>query len=160
MNKLFSLLLLCAITVLACSKDEIPEPNVPELTEAERMQLEQEIEAIKQYLSNKGWVADFQDESGVFVMITQEGDGGDHPNLNSNVRVKYKGYDLSEDVFDSNANGVTFPLNGLILGWQIGIPYFTKGTKGVLLIPSYLAYRNNSPSNGAPIVFEIELVDF
>jgi len=60
------------------------------------------------------------------------------PTVNSTVSIIYKGYltDADTTVFD-DSNGIprTFPLAGVIAGWQIGIPLFREGGKGKLIIP-------------------------
>lgn len=86
------------------------------------------------------------------------------PNINSSVTVKYKGYRTDDFVFDSSFDGINFPLSNVILGWQEGIALFGKGGKGVLFIPSALAY--GSAGRGADIppntdlIFDVELIDF
>ena len=80
------------------------------------------------------------------------------------VTVKYKGYNLDNKVFDQSDNGITFSLNQVIKGWQLGIPLFKKGGKGKLIMPSRLAYYSTGSGTSippfAPLVFEVELVNF
>jgi len=87
-----------------------------------------------------------------------------NPSSTSNVQVNYRGYFLNGNEFDSsNGTPISFNLGGVIQGWQEGIPLFQKGGKGVLLIPSHLAYgpngTNGIPPN-TPILFDVELLDF
>lgn len=159
-NKIFSLLLLCGIAFISCKDDDAPQPNIPSLTAAGQAQLTQDSLAIVDYLNENNLTADFLDESGVFIRITESNENTERPNLNSNVTVTYRGYNLGGDTFDQNTTGITFPLDNLILGWQIGIPYLSRGEKGQLFIPSYLAYGSNEPSFNQPIIFDIELIDF
>ena len=124
-------------------------------------QLETDIDLIEQYLADNG-IEDFeQDDSGLFYKIDSEGNGSS-PNLNSEVTVNYVGTFLDGTEFDSG-NNITFPLFGVILGWQIGIPKLEKGGSGRLFIPSELAYgeqgRPGIPSN-AVLIFDIDLIDF
>ena len=67
-------------------------------------------------------------------------------------------------MFDQTTSGpATFPLSRVIAGWQEGIPLFKKGGKGLLLIPSTIAYGSRGAGSippNAPIAFEVELVDF
>lgn len=99
--------------------------------------------------------------SGLYYVITTQGTGI-HPNFASNVTVKYKGYLKDESVFDQNTTGATFSLNSVIKGWQEGIPYFKKGGKGMLLIPSALGYGDKAtgkiPANSV-LIFDIDLVN-
>ncbi len=101
-------------------------------------------------------------ESGLFYVVDEEGTGA-KPNLDSRVQIKYVGYFLDEKVFDLN-NGAVFNLRGTIPGWQIGIPLFKVGSKGMLLIPSALGYGQYPPyGSGVPrnscLIFDIEIID-
>lgn len=100
--------------------------------------------------------------SGLYYVITTQGTGV-NPQLSSNVTVNYKGYLTSGSVFDqSAATGATFGLTQVIKGWQEGIPYFKKGGKGKLLIPSALGYGSQQtgsiPANSV-LIFDIELLN-
>ena len=57
---------------------------------------------------------------------------------------------------------ITFPLNGVIKGWQDGVPGMKVGGTRRLLIPAEQAYGAASPSASIPpnsdLVFDIELV--
>ena len=119
---------------------------------------------INDYLTKKGWTAEKTPE-GVYYIIDVQGTGSTTtPTPSNTVTVKYKGYLLDETVFDANqTTGITYPLRNLITGWQIGLAKFKKGGKGKLLIPSaygYGASGSDSIPGNAPLVFEIELVDF
>lgn len=68
-------------------------------------------------------------------------------------------------IFESSFDGgepVTFPLSGLIEGWQEGIPGMKEGGQRRLLIPAEMAYGDNPPPGssiqpGAALVFDITL---
>ena len=147
-----TLLAFAALCLFACNKDLSPEE-----------QLQKDIELIKQYLSDKALTAS-STASGLHYIITKEGTGG-QPTLQNTVTVKYKGYLLDGSVFDetTGTETATFPLTNLIKGWQEGIPLLKKGGKGTFLLPSALGYgpsgSGSIPAN-APLVFEIELVNF
>lgn len=71
-----------------------------------------------------------------------------------------------ETVFDSSfkrGEPVAFPLNGVIRGWQIGVPGMKVGGVRRLTIPAALAYGEQSPSPEIPansdLVFIIQIVD-
>lgn len=57
---------------------------------------------------------------------------------------------------------ITFPLHGVIKGWQDGVPGMKVGGTRRLLIPAEQAYGTSSPSPNIPansdLVFDIELV--
>jgi FKBP-type peptidyl-prolyl cis-trans isomerase FkpA len=50
----------------------------------------------------------------------------------------------------------------VIQGWQEGIPLFSEGGSGILIIPSALGYGNqaigNIPRNSV-LIFEVNLID-
>jgi FKBP-type peptidyl-prolyl cis-trans isomerase FkpA len=97
----------------------------------------------------------------IFYQIIEPGSGAE-VNLLSNISVKYTGRLLDGTVFDSSATPTTFPLSGMISGWQAGIPLIKKGGKIRLLLPSFYGYGNQPrqriPAN-SPLDFDVELID-
>jgi len=82
------------------------------------------------------------------------------------VTAQYTGA-LAKDgiVFESSLDSgqpATFPLSGVIKGWQEGVPGMKVGGKRRLLIPASLGYgeQGNPPKIGPnePLVFDIEIV--
>ncbi len=68
-------------------------------------------------------------------------------------------------IFESSLDSgqpATFPLSGVIKGWQEGVPGMKVGGKRRLVIPASLAYgeRGSAPKIGPnePLVFDIEMV--
>ena len=79
--------------------------------------------------------------------------------------MRYKGYLPDGTVFDQTpgTETATFPLAGLIRGWQEGIPLLKKGGKGTFFLPSVLGYGSSGSGSIGPnevLIFEIELVNF
>ena len=100
--------------------------------------------------------------SGLYYVITTQGTGA-NPTIGSMVTVAYSGFLVNGASFDqSTATGATFSLNSVIKGWQEGMPYFKKGGKGKLLIPSALGYGTKGtgdiPGNSV-LIFDINLLD-
>lgn len=128
-------------------------------------QREVDEDLIREYIADNS-LDGREGEDGLFYVIGKEGNGA-RPELSSEVTVHYEGYLLDGDVFDSSyerGTPATFPLTGVIKGWQLGIPLFKEGGKGTLLIPSHLGYGSNPPpGSGIPrdavLVFDIELLD-
>lgn len=62
---------------------------------------------------------------------------------------------------DFGAQGITFPLSGVIEGWTKGVPGMKVGGTRRLVIPAAMAYGAQSPSADIPpnsdLVFDIEL---
>lgn len=102
------------------------------------------------------------DELVISDMIIGEGDeavpGG-------TVDVHYVGVDFeSGEEFDSSwgrRESITFPLNGLIQGWQEGIPGMRVGGRRQLIVPPAMAYGEAGPHRlaGKTLIFVIDLVD-
>jgi FKBP-type peptidyl-prolyl cis-trans isomerase FkpA len=81
----------------------------------------------------------------------------------------YKGYLTNGKVFDQTGTTsnheagtpVTFTLNQLISGWQLGLPLIKPGGKIILYLPASLGYgpygQGSIPGNAA-LIFEITLV--
>lgn len=119
-------------------------------------------EMIADFIAENGLVGEFMD-NGIFVSIENPGNGT-HPTINNTVETHYEGKYVSDgDVFDSSLGGnpVSFPLSGVIPGWQVGIPYFGIGDKGWLVLPASWAYGSFPPAgvrSDAPMAFYIELI--
>lgn len=125
-----------------------------------RLQSEKDEDTIKQYISDHGLNATATG-TGLYIVETIHGTGASCTKF-SNVKVKYKGYYTNGEVFDESTAGIQFNLQNVIAGWTEGIPYFQEGGKGVLLVPSRLAYGENGsgtvPGNTV-LIFDVELVD-
>jgi len=81
------------------------------------------------------------------------------------VEVHYLGVDFENgEEFDSSwdrGESITFPLNGLIAGWQEGIPGMKVGGRRQLVIPPALAYGESGGHRlaGRTLVFIIDLLN-
>jgi FKBP-type peptidyl-prolyl cis-trans isomerase FkpA len=134
------------------------------LTSCEK-QTEKDRELILEYIAENNLDAT-ETEEGLFYVIEVEGTGAS-PSLTDEVEVHYEGFFLNGDKFDSSidrAQTATFPLLGVIMGWQLGLPFFKEGGRGKLLVPSHLGYgRQGTASGSIPpnsvLVFDIQLFD-
>lgn len=99
--------------------------------------------------------------SGLYYVVDSIGNGA-QPLSNSDVIVYYKGYFTTGQVFEeSQSDGISVNLQGVIKGWTEGITYFKEGGTGTLLIPSRLGYGNEGNDRipgGAVILFDIKLL--
>lgn len=122
--------------------------------------VQQTDEDIQAYITTNNLNATKSD-SGLYYVINEQGTG-ENPTTSDNVTVAYKGYFLDGTVFDqSDANGISFNLQGVIRGWTEGITYFKEGGSGILLIPSNLGYGSagrGSIPGGSVLIFDINLV--
>jgi FKBP-type peptidyl-prolyl cis-trans isomerase FkpA len=147
--KRYFLLLFIALGFLACKKKNKED------------QATTDDKIIKQYISDNKLNATATG-SGLYYVIKTQGTGV-QPTASSVVLVKYDGLLINGTVFDQSPNtGSSFALNGVIKGWQEGLPYFKKGGIGTLLIPSALGYGSqptgNIPANSV-LIFNIQLLD-
>ena len=152
-NKLLLLISLPILLITGCKDDEVS---------VDQDAVDEEI--ILQYIEDNNLTTQSTAE-GLYYTVEAPGSGV-RPTIDNEVTVHYKGYLLDGTKFDSSfdrGQPTSFPLRGVIKGWQIGIPLYKEGGKGTLLIPSSLAYGNNPPP-GSPIpsnavlAFDIELI--
>ncbi|MDX2250418.1 MAG: FKBP-type peptidyl-prolyl cis-trans isomerase [Bacteroidia bacterium] len=127
----------------------------------EQLAIDKQI--IEDYIAEKGLVGQWTENS-VFYVLEDEGIGTEYPTTSSSIDIIYSGTFLDGEEFDSSGGfPVTFNVYSLIRGWQEGIQEFKKESKGILIIPSGLAYGPNGtfgiPAD-AVIRFDIELLDF
>ncbi len=136
-----------ALVINSCGSDEVEQS---------------EQEQILSFISANNLVME-SSPTGMYYQITTQGQAP-FATLSSQVTVEYKGYLLNGQVFDQTGSAPrTFPLGGLIQGWQLFIPLLGTGGEGLVLLPSSLAYGRNGSSSGGigpntPIAFEIKLV--
>ncbi len=99
------------------------------------------------------------------IIDTKVGDGQE-VKPGDTVTAHYTGALVKDgSVFDSSVERgepATFPLNGVIQGWQQGVPGMKVGGKRRLIIPAALAYgeQGSPPKIGPnePLVFDIEMI--
>ncbi len=136
-------------------------------------------ELIEAFIVKNNLEAQVTDE-GVYYVILKEGNGV-YPKEGSEVFLEYSMSLLDGTLIDTsseerartnemfNPNRVYGPRSltigdrEILRGWNIGIPKFSKGGKGKLLIPSYLAYGPSGYGSqigpNTVIVFDVEVVD-
>ncbi len=151
---LFLLLLLALLS--ACKKEEKDTTDYAARDEA----------SITAYIKANNLTGFKRDTSGVYYTITQPGSGS-LPKVGKTLVVKYVGTTLDGKQFDqSNPASIGFPFvlgqDGIIDGWNKAFPYFSKGSKGIMLIPSERAYAASGQGSIGPhaiLRFDVEVVD-
>lgn len=146
----------------------------------QQLQTEQKAAAEKQSSIDEGLIKDYlakngiqatRTPSGLYYKINRMGSGA-KPTVGQMVSMNYTGMTLNGTKFDSNVDPefkhvepLKFKLGTgqVIRGWDEGIALLPKGTKGVLYIPSTLAYGPQGrepliPANSI-LVFDVEVLD-
>jgi FKBP-type peptidyl-prolyl cis-trans isomerase len=143
MGKRISAFILFFVSLVACKKNET-------------------LPTIEEYLTkNNLKTSVVTDPRGFYYKILEPGSGAT-PGLNSKVKTFYKGMLTNGSVFDESlTTPIEFPLNGVIMGWQYGIPLIKPGGKIILYLPPALGYGpyGTGPIPGnAGLIFEVTLV--
>ena len=143
------------------SVDEYMQAREEQMKRRETRILGQDTENIKKYLSESKLTA-LQDTSGLQYII-HNSNGGTKPTVDDCVEVKYRGrFMKTGEVFDESEK-ISFPLNGVIAGWKLGIPMLGKGDSGTFYIPSKLAYGPQGYPGAIPpdaiLIFDVTLLD-
>ncbi len=102
--------------------------------------------------------------SGLQYEVLTEGTGT-IPKAHNKVIAHYEGTLVSGKIFDSSyqrGEPATFPVGGLIKGWQEALQLMPVGSKWRLVIPSHLGYGERGAGNdipgGATLIFDLELL--
>lgn len=133
-------------------------------------QTEKDDELIQKYIKDHDLKAE-KTASGLYYVVKKEGNG-EYAKDGMNMSMNYVGKLLDGKTFDTNTDTAFHhaePFNfeigkgKVIKGWDEGLTHFKKGGKGLLLIPSGLAYgaQNRSPSipPNSVLVFDVEVLD-
>jgi len=102
--------------------------------------------------------------SGLQYKVVSEG-SGKQPKSSDTVVAHYRGTLINGNEFDSSYKRnepATFPVEGVIKGWQEVLPLMKEGSKWQVYIPSELAYGARGAGNAIgpneALIFDIELV--
>jgi FKBP-type peptidyl-prolyl cis-trans isomerase FklB len=103
-------------------------------------------------------------DSGLQYEIIKEGDGAT-PTEKDKVIAHYRGTLLDGTVFDSSydrGEPATFPVTGVIQGWQETLQMMKEGGKWRIVVPANLAYGPRGAGQligpNETLIFEIELI--
>lgn len=167
MKKSAFLISLFAIGLLAaCSKDSLKA----EKAMMEKARAAQPVEA-QAPNPQKAFLEEFKKKEGVIVRpsgllirIVKRGTGG-IPTTDSFVTANYHGTLIDGTVFDTTRDTgqpFSFPMTGVIEGWQEALSLMQEGAIYQVVIPADLAYGDDGAGDtippGATLIFEIELL--
>jgi FKBP-type peptidyl-prolyl cis-trans isomerase FklB len=145
-------------TVMASSREK--------RVQAHKEQAAKNLKASQEYLAaNKAKKDVVSLPSGLQYKVLKAG-SGDKPKSTDTVTVHYRGTLINGKEFDSSiARGqpATFPVNGVIRGWQEVLPLMPAGSKWQVFIPPDLAYGTHGAAGGGigpneALIFDIELI--
>jgi FKBP-type peptidyl-prolyl cis-trans isomerase len=138
--------------------------------EKSKAQMDADEKTLKEYFT-KAKVKPTKHASGLYYTITKPG-AGDTVRAGQKVTVNYTGRTMDGKSFDSNVDSAFHHVEPfsfvvgqgqVIPGWDIGLGLMKKGAKGVLYIPSAMAYGDRSPSPAIPansiLIFDVEVKD-
>lgn len=152
---------------MAIKVKELNEERVAKMKEEHVEETAVAAQQLAEYLAKNNITAE-PTQSGLYYVMTQEGNG-EKPEVGQVVKVHYTGKLLDGTVFDSSVErgepiSVPIGIGQVIPGWDEGIQLMSKGEKGVLYIPYYLAYGDRQAGDKivpfSNLVFEVELIDF
>ncbi|MEP6597435.1 MAG: FKBP-type peptidyl-prolyl cis-trans isomerase [Ginsengibacter sp.] len=140
------------------------------------LEKDREIQAVEKYMAQKN-IKGVKTKNGAFAAIEVAGDPLLKADSGKIAVIKYKGYFMKDGkVFDTNMDttkGHTEPIevyvgihdgrHDVMQGWNEALPYFSKGSKGKILVPAVLAYGPQGRGPEMPaysnLVFDIEILD-
>jgi FKBP-type peptidyl-prolyl cis-trans isomerase FkpA len=151
-----------SVTLFQCEAPCTRTVSQSRINAVDQVRLEQDISTIDAWLEDREIYDAIEDPSGIRYTIDVQGSGVE-PCIENNVTVTYKGKLLSNGVqFDASSSPVSFPLNNLILGWQIILPKIKSGSLVTLYIPSGFGYGPGGAGASIPananLIFEIQLI--
>jgi FKBP-type peptidyl-prolyl cis-trans isomerase FklB len=159
--------------VIAGAKFKVSEQDMQQAVQAfqKKLMAQREAEAGKHKVAGDKFRAENKKRKGVKELpngiqyeVLKEGKG-DKPKVTDKVTVHYHGTLVDGTVFDSSVKRgepASFPLNGVIKGWQEVLPMMPVGAKWKVVIPPELAYGDRGAGKAigpnSTLVFEIELI--
>lgn len=103
-------------------------------------------------------------ESGLHYEVLEAGDGAT-PSTEDTVLAHYEGTLIDGTKFDSSydrGEPATFPVDGVIQGWQETLQMMKEGAKWRIVVPGNLAYGPQGAGNmigpNETLIFDIELI--
>ena len=137
----------------------------------ERIVQERQAAAQKNKAATEAFLAENKKKEGIHVLpsgvqyrVLAEGKGA-KPKTTDTVTVHYRGTLINGKEFDSSygrGEPATFPINGVIKGWQEVLPMMQEGAKWQVFIPPHLAYGERGAGGAIgpneTLIFDIELI--
>ena len=133
-----------------------------------RAQKQQDIEAENNLIQAENFLSKnlkqesvVNTDSGLQYKILQSGNG-ENPSIDDNVVVKYKIYNIDEDLLLDSDGETVFELNTLVPGFIEGIKLMNKGSIYRFFVHPKLAYGMEGTDDIPPnslLIFDVELIE-
>jgi FKBP-type peptidyl-prolyl cis-trans isomerase FkpA len=147
-----------------------PEEFLPKLSALARsrrdQQAQQNLQKGQEYLTKAAAEPNAKKLEGGIVFVPQQEGTGASPAATDRVKVHYKGTLTDGKEFDSSYQRnepATFPLNGVIRCWTLGLQQMKVGGKARLVCPADVAYgpmgRPGAIPPNATLDFQVELLE-
>lgn len=161
----FLLLAVIAFGAYSCFNNDVVDEDPIDYTPT------REATLLTEYLDTlvkRGFDVDTADV-GIYYVITKEGEG-DYTQLGDSIGLEYTGFrpdnnsvfDASSYWYEDGLWNFRFNQGELIPGFTEALKLMNKGTEGLFIIPSELAYGstgNNSIPPYTTLAFELKLID-
>jgi len=146
----------------AANYDKVQQENLKRFKSdtTVQAQMAKDSKIIEDYLAKKNIQAQKTDW-GVYIQPLNPGQGP-KPQAGQFTSVKYKGYNLAGQVFDSGVYPLQLGMGGAIPGFEMGVMQLAKGGRANVYIPSVLAYGPRGSGKIGPnenLIFELEVLD-
>ncbi|MDM8538270.1 FKBP-type peptidyl-prolyl cis-trans isomerase [Desulfobacterales bacterium HSG17] len=147
--------------IMTSFKNAVTENQQAANSQDSQANLEKGKDFLEENKKNEGII---ETSSGLQYRIIEQGTGKT-PTASDTVETHYEGKTIDGNIFDSSikrGTPITFPVNGVISGWQEALQLMKEGAKYELFIPYNLAYGpNGSGSAIGPyetLIFDVELI--
>jgi FKBP-type peptidyl-prolyl cis-trans isomerase len=146
MKNFLILFAICALILSSCKEEEYADWKIYNQIWLDR---------------HKNDSAFHQTESGLCYKVIHQG-YMTRPELNSKIKVKYKGTLIDGTVFDSSDSYTSY-LGYMISGWQKGLARMNSGGHYIFYIPYTLGYGETGSGSKIPpystLIFDVELIE-
>lgn len=155
-----AVLAVIGVFVMGNTKASAQGQTPPQLTQADWLAMQ------KKYLDENAKKPEWKStKSGLQYRTLKAVNAAPKPAPGSEVTVQYEGKLIDGQVFDSSYarnEPISFPLDGVIMGWQEGVPMMRISETWEFLIPANLAYGDRATGPippGSALIFKIELLN-
>jgi len=155
-------ILTAAATITSCSNQNKAHDAAAATAENDSIEARQMAKE-ETFLAQKAKETGVQSLGGGLLYKVLRAGNGAQPTSTSMVTVNYEGKLIDGTIFDSSyqrGEPASFPVSGVVAGWQIALKAMHVGDEWEVYIPQYLGYGENGTGNIPPystLIFKIAL---